>query len=818
MILRSVGTGFVERLNEGVVGADFVVGKRLERDVGHYVKTLFFAIAHQADAGADLVGASREAGNHGVGLVHISGLSERRAIDRNERVRADAEFSRMALGDPGGFEGSIAFHEIREALGGIIGILFDVGGNYSVIVAGFGEEVAAARGGGGKNEHGRRTIRDFGRISCVLFHMRLFLPLLFYGIFASSLSAQKILFIKGGTGTVGFFEGGSDEQGADVFDFRTSGGNHSWGEFGSALVAEGFEIEQLAENPTTGNDPVVPTPVPLDTLDLAQYAVIVFGSNNAEYTTAQIDAFMSYISGGGAALFISDANFGQDWPDAPTSDQQFFDRFGLTMNQDRGTYSIERGQEFVVPAHPILNGVDEFDGEGVSPITVSSSVAGVTATIITEVPGGQQVRRNDNANGQGSTDTDTSNDGTLVVATFGAGRIAGHFDRNTFFNLNGAGTNINRFDNEAYGRNLINWLAGNPDFDAATGNYAPRGHFPPPSTTTLTVEAKDPDGSIASVAIPGIGTDNSVPYQFDIVGLPFGENSLTATITDNEGATTEIRTTINVEDPSDIGLPLDRSTWVLTANRSQGETNLAIDGDVGTRWPTRQPQEPGQVFSIDFGSREIFERIVLDTEENANDYPRGYIVRGSDDNINFTPIATGGEPGGTTTISLPAPVTYRYLSIEQTGSSSRNWWSIHEINLFAPPVDSVLPFVSWQQFYFGDSPPEILEDIDEDGLDTLEEFAFNLNPTTPDSVSQPIAMTVRGGAVEMTFSRWKEPNGVTYEMESSGDLNAWDNSNISIETVGPPVDNNDGTETVTLRATVAPGLQRQFVRLKLTLF
>ncbi|MFT4546272.1 MAG: hypothetical protein ACI8XO_003561 [Verrucomicrobiales bacterium] len=62
-----------------------------------------------------------------------------------------------------------------------------------------------------------------------------------------------------------------------------------------------------------------------------------------------------------------------------------------------------------------------------------------------------------------------------MVATFGSGRVAGHYDRNTFFNANGADTDINRLDNEAYSRNLFNWLAGN---STVTSNYAPRAHFP----------------------------------------------------------------------------------------------------------------------------------------------------------------------------------------------------------------------------------------------------------------------------------------------------------------------------------------------------
>jgi hypothetical protein len=50
-------------------------------------------------------------------------------------------------------------------------------------------------------------------------------------------------------------------------------------------------------------------------------------------------------------------------------------------------------------------------------------------------------------------------DGALVAIEVDFGRIAGHFDRNTFFNLNGAGTDINRFDNRRYAINLFEWLA-----------------------------------------------------------------------------------------------------------------------------------------------------------------------------------------------------------------------------------------------------------------------------------------------------------------------------------------------------------------------
>ena len=264
---------------------------------------------------------------------------------------------------------------------------------------------------------------------------------------------KSILFIVGADGTVGFFEGGVNDHKASITDPSTSNGNHGWKELSDALQQDGFSVAEITEG--AGG-----SPVQLDQMNLSQYDVIVFGSNNAVYTNSQVQAFSDYIIAGGSALFISDANFGEYWSDAPNSDQQFIGQFGWTMNQDRGTYSV-LSSEFVQSNHPILSGISRFDGEGVSPITLSNSnVPGVTSTIIARVPSGQQVRRNNSAGtGQGSSSSATANDAALIVAEVGQGRVAGHFDRNTFFNLNGAGTNINRFDNKAFALNLFNWLS-----------------------------------------------------------------------------------------------------------------------------------------------------------------------------------------------------------------------------------------------------------------------------------------------------------------------------------------------------------------------
>lgn len=265
-----------------------------------------------------------------------------------------------------------------------------------------------------------------------------------------TLAGPRVLFVRGGAGTGGFLEGGQDDQLCDIADTSTRGGNHGWATFADWLRSNNFELEQVEEGPVSNN-----TPVPFDTMDLSAYDVILLGSNNAAYTEAQVDAVMAWVRAGGGLLAISDANFGQDWHDAPDSDQTFFDRLGWIMNQDFGTYALN-SRNFALPDHPILDGVNSFDGEGVSPILLDRQVPGVRSQVVVRAQG--QTRRN-NRQGSGSLISVTDNHAALIIAEVEEGRVAGHYDRNTFFNRNGAGTDLTRFDNRTYALNLFNWLA-----------------------------------------------------------------------------------------------------------------------------------------------------------------------------------------------------------------------------------------------------------------------------------------------------------------------------------------------------------------------
>jgi hypothetical protein len=277
---------------------------------------------------------------------------------------------------------------------------------------------------------------------------------------ASVAFGQSILFVRGADRSGGFLEAGTDfqrtEQLADIFNASTVDGNHGWAELRMALEAAGYDVEQIAEQAENTSGPSDGIAVAFDAMNLEAYDVIVMGSNNAVYSAAQVDALEAWIRSGGGALFISDANFGGDWADAPDSDQQFLDRFGLVMNQDRGTYVVRRDDgDYARPGHPILAGVDAFDGEGVSPI-----VAGNDDDVVAGAEGSTRVNTPPFGNNKrGQTRPVNELDGALVVIEPGEGRIAGHFDRNTFFNRNGAGTDIHRFDNLTYAINLFGWLA-----------------------------------------------------------------------------------------------------------------------------------------------------------------------------------------------------------------------------------------------------------------------------------------------------------------------------------------------------------------------
>jgi fibronectin type 3 domain-containing protein len=127
---------------------------------------------------------------------------------------------------------------------------------------------------------------------------------------------------------------------------------------------------------------------------------------------------------------------------------------------------------------------------------------------------------------------------------------------------------------------------------------------------------------------------------------------------------------------------LSRTFWVATSSTSGSDSpGNALDGNLTTRWSTGGSQVNGQWFQVDMGTANVFNKLILNYVNSANDYPRGYQVTVSSNGINWSSsVATGVGSNSITTISFAAQ-SARYVRITQTGSASGTYWSIDEFNV-----------------------------------------------------------------------------------------------------------------------------------------
>jgi len=165
---------------------------------------------------------------------------------------------------------------------------------------------------------------------------------------------------------------------------------------------------------------------------------------------------------------------------------------------------------------------------------------------------------------------------------------------------------------------------------------------------------------------PADGSDRAVvPGQYR---LAVGDLSTTFTIT--HGAET-----------------LDRTGWTASASSVPTDPCCigdvpanAIDGQAATRWTTGAAEQPGQWLTIDLGTPQAFNSLVLDAGTSSGDSPRRYEIYATNNpNAWGDPIASGA---GAAVTSATFPLTIaRYVRIRQTGTAG-SWWSVHELNLY----------------------------------------------------------------------------------------------------------------------------------------
>lgn len=235
-----------------------------------------------------------------------------------------------------------------------------------------------------------------------------------------------VLFVRGAPGSGGFLGEGLDAHLSDIDDDEAPQG---FATLKAQLEAEGYSVRQVVE--PDGEQGIDLTGGALDGVD-----IVVLGSNNAAYAPGDAEALADWVRAGGGLLAFSDANYGSSHGDAPGSDSALLAPFGLATTQDSGgDPTTTTSDRFLVPDHPVLEGVDGYRWQGPSAITLTGEPGVGSAQIL--VPVIDQVVQVDDGEPGSTRPADPTADAELVVVSYGAGRVVAFYDRDTFFNPGG---------------------------------------------------------------------------------------------------------------------------------------------------------------------------------------------------------------------------------------------------------------------------------------------------------------------------------------------------------------------------------------------
>jgi hypothetical protein len=210
----------------------------------------------------------------------------------------------------------------------------------------------------------------------------------------------------------------------------------------SLLVTVGFS--QATE--------VVDTAVTVSPQLLAPHGVVVVGSNQKAWTTPEVDAIESFVRAGGGLVPYSDSMFG---PGSVASDNQVLGRFGLLTTPDNFGGPV-LATSFV--PHPISAGLPfGVKGEGVSILEIVGNGTDVVTNVVPCLSNNGACFPYPFVAPSGASNPVYS---ACAAVDASLGRVVATFDRNTFFNFPGTGTNITEASNASYAINLFLWAGG----------------------------------------------------------------------------------------------------------------------------------------------------------------------------------------------------------------------------------------------------------------------------------------------------------------------------------------------------------------------
>ncbi|WP_246146441.1 DUF7133 domain-containing protein [Rubripirellula lacrimiformis] len=142
----------------------------------------------------------------------------------------------------------------------------------------------------------------------------------------------------------------------------------------------------------------------------------------------------------------------------------------------------------------------------------------------------------------------------------------------------------------------------------------------------------------------------------------------------------------------------DSSNWKLTTSHNVGNAAAAVDGNPKSRWDTGTTQKPGMWFAIELPEPIRLMSLTLDSTKSNDDYPRGYTVSVSSDGKTWSePVAKGTGDAPMLEIEIDSAAPIQHIRIDQTGTSSNKYWSIHELAIKGVSLRDPLPVALSQQ-------------------------------------------------------------------------------------------------------------------------
>ena len=137
----------------------------------------------------------------------------------------------------------------------------------------------------------------------------------------------------------------------------------------------------------------------------------------------------------------------------------------------------------------------------------------------------------------------------------------------------------------------------------------------------------------------------------------------------------------------------DRTGWTATASVGGSASNM-IDDNVGTRWGTGRAMQSGDWITLDMGTPQTFNTVILNQGGSAGDFPGRYEAFVSDDGQQWGNAVVSGEGSQSiTVIRFPAEQNKRFVRIVLTEPRPQAglWWSVAETYILQIANESITP-------------------------------------------------------------------------------------------------------------------------------